>query len=115
MTTRVTERDNQQPRLFRRGTKKQNTMKTLEELDRDSTYMVTDNEANRFNFFGLIQVTPELVEIGKHAIEWDLTEDIPEDVQKALDVMEENNVVMDDFAGIVTFDYDDDTYYLLTW
>jgi len=90
-------------------------MKALQNLIGDSTYMVADNPSNRFNFFGLIEVTPELAEMGEQAIVWALTEDLPEDVQRAIYVMTENSVVMDDYTGIVTFDYDDDTYYLLTW
>ena len=90
-------------------------MKTLENLIGNSTYMVTDNEANRFNFFGLIEVTPELVEESENVAEWDLTEDLPEDVQKAVNVMAENSVVMDDYTGIVTFDTAEETCYLLTW
>lgn len=90
-------------------------MKTLENLIGNSTYMVTDNEANRFNFFGLIEVTPELVEDAENVVEWALTEDLPEDVQKALAVMAKNSVVLEDYTGVVTFDHHDDTYYLLTW
>lgn len=90
-------------------------MKTLEKLIGDSTYMVTDNEANRFNFFGLIEVTQDLVEEAKNVVEWDLTENLPEDVKKALAVMAENSVVLEDFSGIVTLDTDEETYYLLTW
>jgi hypothetical protein len=89
-------------------------MKTLENLIGNSTYMVTDS-INRFNFFGLVEVTPELVQEPGNVVEWDLTEDLPEDVQRAVDVMAENSVVMDDYTGIVTFDTDEETYYLLTW
>jgi hypothetical protein len=90
-------------------------MKTLENLIGNSTYMVTDSETNRFNFFGLVEVTPELVEESENVAEWDLTEDLPEDVQKAVNVMAENSVVMDDYTGIVTFDTAEETCYLLTW
>ena len=90
-------------------------MKTLQNLIGDSTYMVTDNEANRFNFFGLIEVTPELVQEAVDAAEWNLTEDLPEDVKKAVDVMAENSVVLEDHTGVVTFDTDEETLYLLTW
>ena len=90
-------------------------MKALQNLIGDSTYMVADNPSNRFNFCGLIEVTPELAEMGEQAIVWDLTEDLPEDVQRAIDVMAENDVEMNDFTGIITFDRDDDTYYLLIW
>ena len=77
--------------------------------------MVTDNEANRFNFFGLIQVTPELVQEAGNVVVWDLTEDLPEDVQRALEVMAENSVSLDDYTGIVTIYTAEETYYLLTW
>ena len=90
-------------------------MKTLENLIAEQTYMVADSINNRFNFFGLIEVTSELVEESENVAEWDLTEDLPEDVQKAVNVMAENSVVMDDYTGIVTFDTDEETYYLLTW
>ena len=90
-------------------------MKTLEKLLPEQTYMVTDNEANRFNFFGLIQVTPELVQEAGNVVVWDLTEDLPEDVQRALEVMAENSVSLDDYTGIVTIYTAEETYYLLTW
>lgn len=90
-------------------------MKTLEKLIAVQTYMVADNVSNRFNFFGLVGVTPELVQEPENVVEWDLTEDLPEDVQRAVFVMAENGVVLNDFTGVVTFDTDDDTYYLLTW
>ena len=90
-------------------------MKTLENLIGDSTYMVTDSEANRFNFFGLIEVTPEIVEESKNAVEWNLAGPLPEDVKKAVNVMAENSVVLDDYTGIVTFDTAEETCYFLTW
>ena len=90
-------------------------MKTLEKFIGDSTYMVTDNASNRFNFFGLIEVTPELVEDAGNVLEWDLAKPFPEDVKRAINVMAENSVVMDDFTGIVTFDTGEETCYLLTW
>ena len=90
-------------------------MKTLENLIGNSTYMVTDSINNRFNFFGLIEVTPELVEESENVVEWDLAEDLPEDVHRALEVMAENSVSLEDYTGVVTFDHDDGTYYLLTW
>lgn len=90
-------------------------MKTLQNLIGNSTYMVTDNEANRFNFFGLIEVTPEIVEESENVVEWDLTDSLPEDVKKAIAVMAENSVPLEDYTGVVTFDADEETYYLLTW
>ena len=77
--------------------------------------MVTDNASNRFNFFGLVEVTPELVQEAKNVVEWDFTECVTRDVHRALEVMAENSVVLEDYTGVVTFDHDDGTYYLLTW
>lgn len=92
-------------------------MKALQNLIGDSTYMVADNPSNRFNFFGLIEVTPELAQeaVDVDVAEWNLTEDLPEDVKKAVDVMVENSVDMGDYTGVVTFDTDEETLYLLTW
>lgn len=90
-------------------------MKTLENLIGDSTYMVTDSNANRFNFFGLIEVTPELVQKAKNVVEWDFTECVTRDIHRALEVMAENSVSLNDFTGVVTFDTAEETYYLLTW
>jgi len=93
-------------------------MKTLEKLIGDSTYVVVDNLSNRFNFIGLITIAEDTfgdaVNTAENVAEWSLTENLPEDVQRAVDVMVENGVVLDDFTGVVTFDYDL-TYYLLTW
>lgn len=91
-------------------------MKILE-LIGEQTYVVVDHESNRFNFFGLIEVIPEFVQDVKNVAVWDLTEDLPEDVQRAIDVMAENDVEMNDFTGIITFDRDrdGDTYYVLVW
>jgi len=90
-------------------------MKALQNLIGNSTYMVTDSEANRFNFFGLIEVTPELAEAPERYTEWELAQELPQDVRRALAVMAENSVVMDDYTGVVTFDTDEETCYLLTW
>ena len=90
-------------------------MKALENLIGDSTYMITDNVSNRFNFFGLIEVTPEIVEESKNVVEWNLAGPLPEDVKKAVNVMAENDVNLNEFTGIVTFDDGDSTCYFLTW
>lgn len=93
-------------------------MKTLQNLIGDSTYLVTDNVSNRFNFFGLIEVDQNLIGIAEKAeayTEWSLAEELPEDVQRAANVMAENDVTLNEFTGIVTFDDGDATYYLLTW
>ena len=98
-------------------------MKILENLIGEQTYMVVDNESNRFNFcglievipFGLNEVIPEFVQEVKNVAVWDITEDLPEDVQRAIDVMAENDVEMNDFTGIVRYENDDITYYVLVW
>jgi hypothetical protein len=93
-------------------------MKTLEKLINEQVYMVADHNTNRFNFIGLITLSEDAfgdaVNTAENVAEWSLTENLPEDVQRAVDVMVENGVVLDDFTGVVTFDYDL-TYYLLTW
>jgi len=88
-------------------------METMELLINEQTYMVADNPSNRFNFFGLIEITPDFVQESKNVAEWDLTKDLPDDVQRAIDVMAENDVEMNDFTGIIRFERDDDTYYVL--
>lgn len=90
-------------------------MKTLEKLIGDSTYMVVDHESNRFNFCDLVYIDNQLVEAAKDGIEYNLKQPStqPEDVKRAIDVMAENDVEMNDYTGIVTFDSDDDTYYVL--
>lgn len=90
-------------------------MKALRNLIGNSTYMVADSETNRFNFFGLVEVDGNLLENTEDCTEWDLTEDLPEDVEKAITVMVGNDVPIKDYTGIVTFDYENYTYYLLTW
>lgn len=93
-------------------------MKTLKNLIGDQTYQVIDEAANRFNFFGLVEVDQNLIEIAENAenyAEWALGEGLPEDVQMAAYAMIENDVLLGEFTGIVTFDDGDATYYLLTW
>ena len=93
-------------------------MKTLKNLIGDQTYQVFDEAANRFNYLGLVDVNQELVEIAENAenyAEWALEDELPEDVQRAANVMAENDVNLGEFTGIVTFNEWDATYYLLTW
>jgi hypothetical protein len=89
------------------------TMELLTELIGEQTYMVVDNPSNRFNFCDLVEVTPELVQEFKNVAVWDLTKDLPDDVQRAIEVMAENDVELEDFTGIIRFERDDDTYYVL--
>lgn len=93
--------------------KKATATELLRELIGEQTFVVEDHESNRFNFFGLIEVTPELVQEAVDVAGWNLTEDLPEDVKKAVDVMAENDVEMNDFTGIVRYENDDSIYYLL--
>jgi hypothetical protein len=91
-------------------------MKTeLENLIGDHTYVVVDHESNRFNFCDLVYIDNQLVEAAKDGVEFDfdLKELLPQDVQRAIDVMAENDVELEDFTGIIRFERDDDTYYVL--
>jgi len=92
-------------------------MKILEKLIGDSTYMVTDHEANRFNFCGLLYIDNQLVEAAKAGIEFDLKQQslLPEDVKLAIETMITNDVIIEDFTGIVRYENDDITYYVLVW
>jgi hypothetical protein len=93
-------------------------MKTeLENLIGDHTYVVVDHESNRFNFCDLVYIDNQLVEAAKDGVEFDLKEQslLPEDVQRAIDVMAENDVELEDYTGIIRYENDDITYYLLLW
>lgn len=90
-------------------------MRTLKELIGDSTYMVTDSQTNSYNFHGLVEVDEFLVYIAGNTIEWDLTEDLPEHVMRAIDTMVENDVSLEEYTGIISFEDSDSSYYLLTW
>ena len=90
-------------------------MKTLENLINEKTYQVIDQVSNRFNFCGLVEIDEQLLEDASYAEEFDLNEQLPEDVKRAVDTMIENDVKIEDFTAIVRFENDDTTYYLLTW
>lgn len=91
-------------------------MKALQNLIGDSTYMVADNPSNRFNFCGLVYIDNQLVEAAKDGVEFDLKQSLlPEDVKLAIETMITNDVIIEDFTGIITFDRDDDTHYVLVW
>jgi hypothetical protein len=92
-------------------------MKTLENLINEQTYMVVDNESNRFNFCDLVYIDNQLVEAAKDGVEFDLKEQslLPEDVKLAIETMITNDVIIEDFTGIVRYENDDITYYLLVW
>jgi hypothetical protein len=88
-------------------------METMELLN-EQTYMVADHESNRFNFCGLVYIDNQLVEAAKDGVEFDLKESLlPDDVQRVVEVMEDNDVELEDFTGIIRFERDDDTYYVL--
>lgn len=89
------------------------TMELLTELIGEQTYVVVDHESNRFNFCGLVEVTPELVQEFKNVAVWDFAESLPRDVHRAIEVMAENDVIIEDFTGIVRYENDDITYYVL--
>jgi hypothetical protein len=89
-------------------------MENLKKMIGEHTYMVVDNESNRFNFCGLVYIDNQLVEAAKDGVEFDLKESLlPDDVQRVVEVMEDNDVELEDFTGIIRFERDDDTYYLL--
>lgn len=91
-------------------------MKAIENIINDQTYMVIDHPANRFNFCGLVEVTEDLAEEASCGTEWDLSDDnLPEDVQNAINTMIENHVEIKDYTSITTYDDGDNTYYLLAW
>lgn len=100
---------------------KPKTMKALRNLIGDQTYQVVDSPDNRFNFFGLVEVDNDLLEVARTADyynEWDLSKALPEDVKRAVTVMAENGADVDSYSGVVTFahhEYLGGTYYLLTW
>ena len=90
-------------------------MKTLENLIGDYTYQVIDQSSNKFNFCELVEIDQQLVEDSENGTEYQLTEQLPEDVKRAIDTMIENDLKIEEYTGVVTFDNDDTTYYLLTW
>jgi len=90
-------------------------MKTLENLIGERTFQVIDQVSNRFNFCDLVDIDEQLIEDAENGTEYELTEQLPEDVERAVLTMIENDVEIEDFTGIVSFENDDTTYYLLTW
>lgn len=90
-------------------------MKSLENLINDKTYQVIDHPSNRYNFCGLVDIDEQLIVDAENGTEYELTEQLPEDVQRAVDTMVMNHVEIDDYTGIVSFENDNTTYYLLTW
>ena len=90
-------------------------MDTLEKLQNETTYLVIDQAANRFNFCGLVEVDEQVIADSVDGEEFDLDGNLPEDVKTAIEVMTENYVDIADFTSVVRFVKDDTTYYYLTF
>ena len=90
-------------------------MDTLEKLQNETTYLVIDQAANRFNFCGLVEIDEQVVADSVEGEEYDLDGNLPEDVKTAIEVMTENYVDIADYTSVVRFVKDDTTYYYLTF
>ena len=90
-------------------------MDTLKKLQNETTYLVIDQAANRFNFCGLVEIDEQVVADSVNGEEYDLDGNLPEDVKTAIEVMTENYVDIADFTSVVRFVKDDTTYYYLTF
>ena len=90
-------------------------MDTLEKLQNETTYLVIDQAANRFNFCGLVEIDEQVVADSVDGEEFDLDGNLPEDVKTAIEVMTENYVDIADFTSVVRFVKKDTTYYYLTF
>ena len=90
-------------------------MDTLEKLQNETTYLVIDQAANRFNFCGLVEIDEQVVADSVDGEEYDLDGNLPEDVKTAIEVMTENYVEIADFTSVVRFVKKDTTYYYLTF
>ena len=90
-------------------------MDTLKKLQNETTYLVIDQAANRFNFCGLVEIDEQVVADSVDGEEYDLDGNLPEDVKTAIEVMTENYVDIADFTSVVRFVKKDTTYYYLTF
>ena len=90
-------------------------METLKKLQNETTYLVIDQAANRFNFCGLVEIDEQVVADSVDGEEFDLDGNLPEDVKTAIEVMTENYVDIADFTSVVRFVKKDTTYYYLTF
>ena len=90
-------------------------MDTLKKLQNETTYLVIDQAANRFNFCGLVEIDEQVVADSVDGEEYDLDGNLPEDVKTAIEVMTENYVEIADFTSVVRFVKKDTTYYYLTF
>ena len=90
-------------------------METLKKLQNETTYLVIDQAANRFNFCGLVEIDEQVVADSVDGEEYDLDGNLPEDTKRAIETMTENYVDIADFTSVVRFVKDDTTYYYLTF
>ena len=90
-------------------------MDTLKKLQNETTYLVIDQAANRFNFCGLVEIDEQVVANSVNGEEYDLDGNLPEDVKTAIETMAENHVDVADFTSVVRFVKGDTTYYYLTF
>ena len=93
-------------------------METLKKLQNETTYLVIDQAANRFNFCGLVEIDEQVVAASVDGEEYDFDGNLPEDVKTAIEVITENTdtyVDIADFTSVVRFVKDDTTYYYLTF
>ena len=90
-------------------------MDALKKLQNETTYLVIDQAANRFNFCGLVEVDEQVVADSVDGEEFDLDGNLPEDTKRAIETMTENYVDIADFTSVVRFVKDDTTYYYLTF
>ena len=90
-------------------------METLKKLQNETTYLVIDQAANRFNFCGLVEIDEQVVADSVDGEEFDLDGNLPEDTKRAIETMTENYVDIADFMSVVRFVKDDTTYYYLTF
>ena len=90
-------------------------MDTLKKLQNETTYLVIDQAANRFNFCGLVEVDEQVVADSVDGEEYDLDGNLPEDTKRAIETMTENYVDIADFTSVVRFVKKDTTYYYLTF
>ena len=90
-------------------------MDTLKKLQNETTYIVIDQAANRFNFCGLVEIDEQVVADSVDGEEFDLDGNLPEDTKRAIETMTENYVDIADFTSVVRFVKDDTTYYYLTF
>ena len=88
-------------------------MDTLKKLQNETTYLVIDQAANRFNYCGLVEIDEQIVADSVDGEEYDLDGNLPEDVKTAIEVMAENYVEIADFMSVVRFVKNDTTYYYL--